>query len=335
MPELLILGHGLAGACLAMEAHWAKIEVQIVSDPNQESASRKAVGLMNPVTGRRMARTWNYEEIFPYADTFYEKATLEFIGRNGPSFLLPKPIYKALHTIEELNYFSGKSADQGFEGLLEVAPDSKELPLIFDNMKAWCLIREGGRMETLPFLEASEDFWTKRNAFQKKTFLPNDLKKTQRGWDWEGRTFKWVVSCLGLNCPWVGQSLFPVKGQVFEITGWKSWGDAILKTRPFFVPSGDGNFLAGSTYERNFTHNEPDDAGWEEISQDLSPAFREKAVVIRSWAGLRPTSVDRKPVMGKKEEGIYCLNGLGSKGVTLAPWTANQLIRMIIHEAGS
>ena len=50
-------------------------------------------------------------------------------------------------------------------------------------------------------------------------------------------------------------------------------------------------------------------------------------------AGLRPTSHDRRPVVGllpdKPQVGV--LNGLGTKGVSLAPYFAHQFAESLIN----
>ena len=98
------------------------------------------------------------------------------------------------------------------------------------------------------------------------------------------------------------------------------------------MPGDNGAILAGSTYEREFSHNDPDEAGFNEIIQDIKPELRAKMTVRSSWTGIRPTTKDRRPIIEKLEDGLYALNGLGAKGVTLAPWSASQLIKKMLSE---
>ena len=51
-------------------------------------------------------------------------------------------------------------------------------------------------------------------------------------------------------------------------------------------------------------------------------------VIGQEW-GLRPTTPDRRPILGQHPEnpGVWTLNGLGTKGVSLAPYFADVLIR--------
>ncbi|MCS7074147.1 MAG: FAD-dependent oxidoreductase, partial [Bacteroidia bacterium] len=56
--------------------------------------------------------------------------------------------------------------------------------------------------------------------------------------------------------------------------------------------------------------------------------------VLEHRSGIRPTTKDRRPVVGQHPEFgfIYYLNGLGTKGVLLAPFTTLQLQELILNQ---
>ncbi|HNC64044.1 MAG TPA: FAD-dependent oxidoreductase, partial [Chitinophagales bacterium] len=53
-----------------------------------------------------------------------------------------------------------------------------------------------------------------------------------------------------------------------------------------------------------------------------------KYEVIDEKAGIRPTIKDRRPVLGAHPEhkNMYVYNGMGTKGISLAPYFSNELI---------
>lgn len=53
--------------------------------------------------------------------------------------------------------------------------------------------------------------------------------------------------------------------------------------------------------------------------------------LISQEAGIRPTVSDRRPLVGAHPEynNIYIINGLGSRGVMIAPYVAEQLYQFI------
>ena len=57
--------------------------------------------------------------------------------------------------------------------------------------------------------------------------------------------------------------------------------------------------------------------------------------VVNQVAGIRPTSGDRRPVIGKHPEfeNMYCFNGFGSRGVLIAPYLAPKLADHILENS--
>ena len=98
MVDFLILGQGFSGSALGLLVEELGYSYMSVSNKDKHSASSKAVGLVNPVTGRRMAKTWNYDELMPFAVKFYGRA-FETIFNAKRNFLNLKPIYKALFSL--------------------------------------------------------------------------------------------------------------------------------------------------------------------------------------------------------------------------------------------
>jgi glycine oxidase len=50
-----------------------------------------------------------------------------------------------------------------------------------------------------------------------------------------------------------------------------------------------------------------------------------RAEVLEQASGVRPTSRDRRPILGRTAPHEAVFNGLGSRGVLLAPWCARHL----------
>ena len=53
--------------------------------------------------------------------------------------------------------------------------------------------------------------------------------------------------------------------------------------------------------------------------------------VVDQVAGMRPTVIDRRPLIGQHEKykQLYMLNGLGTRGVMIAPYVAKKLFDFI------
>ncbi len=325
--EFLILGKGLSGCALAMNLAMAGRTFSVHYAAAKEAASEKAAGLMNPVTGRRMALTWNYGNIWPEAIRFYERSYEFLYGKKG-SFLEERSIRKALFSREEMNFLEAKSAWAGFGEIVRISSRKEGDPDLFHDAAGWAEIKNGHWLDAPVFLRECHNFFSAQGLLSESEFRKEGLQKLPDGWFFEGKSYRYVVSCLGLGCPWIARDLWPVKGQLFVLEALPDWGADVLKTAAFFIPLGGGKILSGSTYEREFDHMDPDLAGFESIIDGLHPELRSAIRICGSRSGLRPTSKDRRPHILRLDEGLFAINGLGTKGVSLAPWASAELLRL-------
>ena len=70
--EVLIVGQGLAGSLLALELEKRGRKIHVVDNNPSTSSSKVAAGLYNPITGRKMTKTWMADELFPNLVNYYE-----------------------------------------------------------------------------------------------------------------------------------------------------------------------------------------------------------------------------------------------------------------------
>ncbi len=99
----------------------------------------------------------------------------------------------------------------------------------------------------------------------------------------------------------------------------------------FLLPMGNQHFKAGSTYEWKDLTNEPTEAGRESIIQRLDKLIFANYTIKNHRAGIRPATSDRRPVLGfhPENKSISLFNGLGTKGVMLAPYFAAEMLKLL------
>src|SRR5688500_17540147 len=68
----LIIGQGICGTFLSWYLQKANRSFIIIDDARPNTASRVAAGIINPVTGRRIVKTWMIDELMPFAQNAYE-----------------------------------------------------------------------------------------------------------------------------------------------------------------------------------------------------------------------------------------------------------------------
>ena len=87
----------------------------------------------------------------------------------------------------------------------------------------------------------------------------------------------------------------------------------------------DGTVLAGASRSAGFAP-EPEDTDTPRViarrAVRLVPAL-ERAPVVSTWWGVRPTTPDGRPVVGWVSDGVVVATGHGGLGVTLAGGTAS------------
>src|SRR5262245_38521734 len=74
--DVIVIGQGLAGTTLAWQLFRRRVRFVVVA-PLEEGSSRIAAGLVTPVTGKRLAKSWRWDELFPAAVAFYRSVEAE------------------------------------------------------------------------------------------------------------------------------------------------------------------------------------------------------------------------------------------------------------------
>jgi glycine/D-amino acid oxidase-like deaminating enzyme len=125
-----------------------------------------------------------------------------------------------------------------------------------------------------------------------------------------------------------------LKGDVFELTFENHSVDFILNRELFVLPFTNNRFKAGSTYRRKFDNNSPDEIGKTLLENGLNKILKVPYSIQNHDSAVRPTAGDHHPILGEHPQikNMYCLNGLGSKGVTLAPYATKQLFDAVFSK---
>jgi glycine/D-amino acid oxidase-like deaminating enzyme len=121
------------------------------------------------------------------------------------------------------------------------------------------------------------------------------------------------------------------KGEYLEIHSPDLNLSNIVKASVFIIPQGSGRYSAGATYDQRDNSPATTTAARKYIVQKLESLVLGRYRITGQTAGIRPTVPDRRPLIGEHPEigGMYVLNGLGSRGVMIAPYAAAQLFGLI------
>ena len=94
--NILIVGAGLAGICVARRLHENQIKFKIIDQGFNES-SKVAAGVINPLVFRRTTKSWRVDEFLPVAVDFYTN-----LGKSwGNNYYESIPIRRAFSHLQE------------------------------------------------------------------------------------------------------------------------------------------------------------------------------------------------------------------------------------------
>jgi glycine/D-amino acid oxidase-like deaminating enzyme len=88
----------------------------------------------------------------------------------------------------------------------------------------------------------------------------------------------------------------------------------------------------GATYSHDTINSMPSEDGRMQLTTKLDKMILDPYELLGHYAGVRPATKDRMPVLGahKDHENLFIFNGLGSKGVVYAPYCAKVLVESLL-----
>lgn len=329
--DYIIVGQGLAGSCLALELIDRGKSVLVFNDAKGNSSSRVAGGLINPITGRKMVLTWRAKELFPFLNLFYKKAERQLNTR----FFYEIPIYRPFVSIEEQNEWQGKSVDANFKPFIEQVVTKSEPENVIADPFGGLLLKKSAYLDTKAFLDSVNNWLAKTDHVINERFDIDSLNFIDNSVVYKGIKATKVIFCNGVagaeNSYFTEIKFRPVKGEVLKVKMATTLNK--VYNRGVFIMPRDGSNTVGSNYNHRDLTWEPTESGRNEIEEKLKKVLVKPYEIIDHRAGIRPSVSDRRPVLGrsKEKEQLVIFNGLGTKGVSLAPFFANQLVNCLIN----
>ena len=319
-----IIGWGLAGCTLAWQLQQLG-EHFSVYDSGKNDCSRVAAGLVNPVVFKRLTLSWNAPLLLAYAGKFYEHVE----DLLGEKIIHHKNIYTVFSSIADENDWSAKQGDPAFKPFLGDA-EMKSLP----HVKApfgFGKVNSIGHLDTQTYLDASKRFFQSKGMKFIDVRFDYEMVKQNPGTHYffcEGAEVK--------HNPFFGKiPLKPTHGEVLTIRAEKLKFDHVLNKNMFVLPLGNDLYKIGSTYKWDVEEPITTQRGKEEILKNLENFIDCEYTVVKHEAGIRPTVSGRRPLMGTHpvQHNAHLFNGLGTKGVMIAPYYSNQLCKSVFQGA--
>ncbi len=334
--DFLIVGQGLCGTWLSYYLLQAGASVVVVDEGAMKSASSAASGIINPVTGKRLARQWMGETILPFAAEAYEA-----LGRErGVALAAETSVHHFFSSPEEGALFEPKAAGEGgsylhYNSLLPAAG-------AFNAHYGSGTIHPAHLVDVPRVLSLWRQELAIRGALIEAAFdWSACVIGPEDGVAWNGIVAKAVIDCSGAAAaanPYFERLPFALnKGEaiIADIPGLPR-GEVYKYANLSIVPWGEGErFWLGSTFDWDFTDKLPTAAFRQKAEAILSGWLRLPYTFHEHFAAIRPATVSRDAFAGLHPHyrSVGILNGTGSKGCSLAPFLAHNLAVHLVSGA--
>jgi len=328
--DYIIAGQGIAGTVLAQTLLEQGRSVLVIDNAALSRASKIAAGLYNPVVFKRLVESWLADELLPVMDDFYTAAEKLL----NQQFYFEKQIVK-IFTEENEKAFWLKKTNEEIGKYLSKNIQDDFLSTIIYNPLGSSEVLQAGNLDTKKFLGAFRDYFIKNNCLLEETFDYSQLQVKEDSVTYKNSTAKKIIFCEGykaIDNPYFKHLPFKLtKGEIITIKltdGDEIPTDKVINKGVFILPLGNNTYKVGATYEWTDLTEEPTEKGKSDLSEKLKKVIKVPFTIIDHQAGIRPTVNDRRPLLGlhPQHPALGVFNGMGTKGVMLAPYFAKQLV---------
>ena len=323
--DYLIIGQGISGTWLSYYLQKANKSFIVIDNAQPNSASRVAAGIINPVTGRRIVKTWMIDELLSFLIPAYEE-----LGNELNIKAIEKKNLIDFHPTPQMKIAFDERVKENAD-LLFHPDDQWQYQNIFNYELGFGEVDPCYVVNLKEILPAWRKKLLSNNQLLEEDFEITELKQADSGINYKNIKAEKIFFCDGIHSsqnPFFKNLPFALnKGEaiLIEATGIPS--THIFKKGMMLTSIQKDLFWLGSNYLWEFPDDQP------------TELFRKQTeLLVRSWlkvpfkivdhkASVRPANIERRPFVGfhPTYKNVGILNGMGTKGCSLAPFFAKQL----------
>mgnify|MGYP001451299898 CR=1 FL=1 len=327
--DFLIIGQGISGTVLAKTIENNSLSYFILDKNNKITSSKVAAGIMQPISFKRCILSWRAEQFFEFSKLFYKKIDTLYKSNH----FSPIKLVRIFSSFEEQNNWMGRSSSKIYEKHLGTE-DHNYKNII--NQYGSSEVKTAHRLKVGEFLKSSKIYFSEKKSLNEESVDVNQIYKHNNMFIYKNISAKYIVMCQGVNSNendvFNYLPIIPNKGELIEIQS-NYLPKVMLSKGTFTLPFGKNKYTVGSTYNhRDLSENITLSAKNHLLSNFKKITPLNTFQIIDHKYGFRPTTKDRKPIIGEHPEikNLYIFNGMGSKAVLMAPLLAKELIDNII-----
>lgn len=319
--DVIIVGQGIAGSMLAYKL-WLEQKRFLVIDDNEAHSSRIASGIINPVTGRRFVKSWRIDALLAFADQVYP-ALEQLLAQK---FYEEINILRRLPNHQEAESWLVRTLDPSYHYL---HPDLQEVRTQ-DKSTTYGLIRGARLVHASTFLAAWRQWLIKQQFLLDEAVDYSALSFEDRV-SYKRFRAQHLVYCDGwkikTNPFFKHLPIIPTKGERLLVTADFRLPARVIKDDYYLLQLSNGVGWVGPTNAWDAPHADPTTEKLAELQSFLTAKDIPNFQLVEHGAAYRPAAHDRRPVLGTHPHfpQVHVINGLGTKGYSLAPYCAQKL----------
>ncbi len=327
--DYIIVGFGLAGLAFARQLEKHNKSYVVFEDASQTS-SGVAGGMYNPVILKRFTPVWEATKQLETAIPFYKKLELQF----NEKYDYPLKISRILHSVEEQNNWFAACDKPNLSQYMIPKISFEEIKGIKADF-GFGNLRHTGRIDIKKMLSSYRSFLKEKKQLSEEKFEYKNLELNKSHITYKGITARKIIFCEGFG---VKQNPFfkelplnGTKGELITIYAPQTDISYLVKSSVFILPLGNHYYKVGATFHWTDKSNTPTEEAKKHLVDKLNTFFIDPYEIVEQSAGIRPTVKDRRPLVGihPKYNNIAILNGLGTRGIMIAPTVAKELYQHI------
>lgn len=329
----IIVGQGLAGTILAQTLIKKGKSVVIIDKHGLSNASRIAAGLYNPVVFKRLVKSWMADELISFMNEFYTDAE-QLLNKK---FYFKKQIVKLFAEEQEKTLWLKKGNEEVGKYLSKTIQNDFLIDMIHNAPTGESSeVIDAGNLDTGLFLDAFRKYFRTKDRLLEERFEYDQLSVSENSVSYKNFIADKIIFCEGYKCldnpyfKWLPFKL--TKGEIITVKipllsqKETNLSEKVINKGVFVLPVGNNTYKVGSTYEWSDLTEKTTEKGKAYLIEKLEKILKVPFEVIDHQVGIRPTVNDRRPLIGIHPEhpALAVFNGMGTKGVMLAPYFANQ-----------
>lgn len=330
--DTLIVGFGIAGLNFAEQLRRHKKSF-VVMAPMKESASHLAAGIINPTVLKRFNPVWKAEVFLDFALPLYNN--LEELVKF--KIIHPLPIYRILNSIQEQNEWSVAASSPLLEKYLNKEWVSEAYQSEIKAPYGFGEVIQSARVDNKALLK---HYCNKviPNQFIVEKVNHSEIHVQEgliRYNDIQARNIVFCEGFLGVKNPYFEYlPLIGSKGEMLIIQSDQLTEKLIFKGPIFLSPMGNHKFWVGATFDREDKTTMVTEKGKDWLLSKLNQFLKIPFQILEHKAQIRATVIDRRPLLGRHpdHDNVYVFNGLGTRGVMMAPLLAHWLFQFLEYK---